>query len=75
MQSKIGIVTSAKMAKTVVVIVDKYQKHPLYKKQMKRTVKFKAHDDIGAKVGQKVKIVETRKIAKDVHFIVEEVLS
>lgn len=72
--TKIGVVVSTKMSKTVVVKVEKYQKHPLYKKQIKKTAQFKAHDDLGVKVGQKVKIVETRPISKDIHSKVLEVL-
>lgn len=74
-KSEIGEVTSNKMTKTVVVKVESKTKHPLYKKLIKRTRKFKAHDDVGVKIGQKVKIIETKKYSKDVHFKVTEVLS
>lgn len=73
-QLKVGTVKSTKMDKTPVVEVTTYRKHPLYKKQIKRTTKFKCHDDLGVKVGQKVKIVETRPISRDVHFKVLEVI-
>lgn len=73
-KSEVGEVTSIKMTKTVVVEVVSKTKHPLYKKLIKRTRRFKAHDDIGVKLGQKVKIVETKKYSKDVHFKVLEVL-
>ena len=73
-QTKTGIVVSTKMSKTVVIKIEKFRKHPLYKKQIKRTARFKARDDLDAKVGQKVKIVETRPISKDVHFKVVEVV-
>lgn len=73
-QVKTGIVTSTKMTKTAVVAVTTYRKHPLYKKQIKKTTKFKARDELGAHVGQKVKIVQTRPISKDVHFKIMEVL-
>lgn len=74
MLTKVGTVVSNKMQKTVVVKVTTIVKHPLYKKQMKRTKKFKAHDEIGVHFGQKVKIVEIRPISKDVHFKVLEVV-
>lgn len=74
MQIKTGVVVSTKMEKTPVVEVTTYRKHPLYKKQIKKTTNFKAHDDLGVKVGQKVKIAETRPIAKDVHFKVQEII-
>lgn len=75
MIEKVGVVTSVKMTKTAVVKVQKFLKHPLYKKQIKKTTKFKAHDELGVKVGQKVKIVETKPISKDVHFKVTEVVN
>lgn len=61
-----GVVVSDKMDKTVVVsVVEKY-KHPLYKKTVKRTKKFKAHDENNeCGVGDRVEIVETRPISKD----------
>ena len=73
-QVKVGTVVSNKMPKTVVVKVVSKVKHPLYKKPITKTKKFKVHDGLGVKVGQKVKIIETRPISKDVHFEVKEVL-
>ena len=73
-QVKVGTVISNKMQETIVVKVVHKVKHPLYKKQVTKTAKFKAHDQLGAKVGQKVKIIETRPISRDVHFKVLEVL-
>lgn len=73
-QVKIGIVVSAKMPKTVVVKIVSRVKHPLYKKLIIRTRKFKVHDELGVKTQDKVKIIETRKISKDVHFKVLEVV-
>ena len=73
-KSQTGEVISNKMTKTVVVKVESKVKHPLYKKLIKRTRKFKTHDDIGVQIGQKVKIGESKKYSKDVHFIVLEVL-
>ena len=73
-QTKVGVVDSVKMQKTVVVKVVEKIKHPFYKKLVTKTTRFKAHDEIGTQVGQKVKVVETRPIAKDVHFKVTEVV-
>ena len=74
MQIKVGTVISGKMSKTIVVKVVNRVKHPLYKKMITKTKNFKAHDELGVQVGQKVKIVETRPIAKDVHFKTLEVI-
>ncbi len=61
-----GIVVSDKMDKTVVVAVETLQTHRLYKKKMKRTTKFKAHDENNeCNIGDLVKIMETRPISKD----------
>ena len=57
---KIGVVASDKMQKTVVVRVDRLVKHPKYRRYVRRTSKFMAHDETGATVGDKVRIVETR---------------
>ncbi|MDO8487287.1 MAG: 30S ribosomal protein S17 [Candidatus Curtissbacteria bacterium] len=72
---EVGTVVSIKMQKTVVVKVQRKVKHPLYKKQVTRTNKFKAHDEIGAGLGQKVRIAGTKPISKDIHFKVTEVIS
>jgi len=64
-----GTVVSDKMKDTIVVAVDRYEKHPKYEKYIKRRKKFKAHDAGNtAKIGDKVQIVETRPISKDKHF-------
>ena len=63
-----GVVVSDKMTKTVVVKVDRFVKHPKYKKHVKISKKYKAHDETGKKVGDIVEIVETRPISKDKHF-------
>jgi small subunit ribosomal protein S17 len=66
-----GTVVSDKMDKTVVVSVTRFVKHPKYKKYLKITKKFKAHDeDNSSKVGSKVAIKETRPISKDKRFVV-----
>ena len=65
-KSRIGIVVSDKMDKTIVVEVTRKVKHPLYKKYITRTKKFKAHDEQNAcGIGDKVEIIETRPISKD----------
>lgn len=65
-KTRVGIVTSDKMDKTIVVAVYDNVKHPLYKKIIKRTVKFKAHDENNeAGIGDRVEIMETRPLSKD----------
>ena len=65
-KERVGLVVSDKMDKTVVVsVVEKY-KHPLYKKTVTRTKRFKAHDESNeCGVGDRVEIIETRPISKD----------
>ena len=66
-----GIVTSTKMAKTVVVDVERRFRHPVYRKVIRRNKKFKAHvEDIELQAGDMVEIKEVRPISKDKHFIV-----
>ena len=60
---KVGIVSSDKMQKTVVVRVDRLVRHQKYRRYVWRTSKFMAHDDKGATVGDKVRIVETRPLS------------
>jgi len=63
---KIGTVLSDKMDKTIVVGVETFITHPLYKKQLKRTTKFKAHDENNeCGIGDRVEIMETRPLSKD----------
>ncbi len=72
---RIGRVVSDKMEKTIVVAVETYVNHPLYNKRIKRTKKFKAHDENNvAKIGDRVKIMETRPISKDKHWRLVEVV-
>ena len=64
--TRVGIVSSDKMVKTIVVSIKDSVKHPLYKKVMKRTVKFKAHDENNeCGIGDKVEIMETRPLSRD----------
>ena len=65
-KNRIGIVCREKMDKTIVVSIKDSVKHPLYKKVIKRTVKFKAHDENNeCGIGDKVEIMETRPLSKD----------
>lgn len=72
---RIGVVTSDKMDKTRVVSVETFKKHPLYKKRVKNTVKFKIHDENNeSHVGDKVKVMETRPLSKDKHWRLVEIV-
>ncbi len=74
-KERIGIVVSDKMDKTVVVAVTDKRKHPVYKKTITRTKKFKAHDENNeCGVGDKVLIVETRKLSKDKNWRVASIV-
>ena len=65
-KTRVGTVVSNKMDKTIVVAVKDSVQHPLYKKILKRTVKFKAHDEQNeCNIGDRVMIMETRPISKD----------
>jgi small subunit ribosomal protein S17 len=71
---KIGIVQSDKMTKTVTVKVDRVVKHPVYRKYIKRRKKFMAHDELGATVGDKVRIMETRPLSARKRWRVVEIV-
>ena len=74
-KTRVGVVSSDKMDKTVVVTVKDKIKHPLYKKIIKRTVKFKAHDEKNeCGVGDKVLIMETHPLSKDKRWRVVEII-
>ena len=74
-KTRVGVVVSDKMDKTVVVAVKDNVKHPLYKKIMKRTITFKAHDEENAcRIGDKVQVMETRRLSKDKHWRVVKVI-
>lgn len=65
-KSRLGRVVSDKMDKTIVVAVEDFVRHPLYGKAVKRTKKFKAHDENNeCQIGDKVRISETRPLSKD----------
>jgi small subunit ribosomal protein S17 len=71
----LGRVVSDKMDKTIVVLVETYKKHPLYGKRVKYSKKFKAHDEQNvAKIGDLVKIMETRPLSKDKRWRLVEVV-
>ncbi len=68
-KTRVGKVVSDKMDKTIVVAIEDSVQHPLYKKTIKRTVKFKAHDENNeCGVGDRVEIMETRPLSKDKHW-------
>lgn len=71
---KIGVVASDKMTNTVTVRVDRLVKHPIYRKYVRRRKKFMAHDDLGAKVGDKVRIIETRPMSARKRWRVVEII-
>ncbi len=71
----VGQVVSDKMEKTVVVLVRQTRQHPLYGKVIRVTKRYKAHDETNAcKMGDQVRIVESRPYSKDTHWLVEEIL-
>ena len=66
-----GIVVSDKMKDTIVVLIERYEKHPKYGKFVKHKKKFKAHDAGNTKrIGEKVSIVETKPISRDKKFMI-----
>ena len=74
-KTRVGKVVSNKMDKTVVVAIQDNVRHPLYKKIIKRTVKFKAHDEKNeAKTGDRVRIMETRPLSKDKRWRLVEIV-
>lgn len=71
----VGSVVSNKMNKTVVVAVDRFVSHPIYRKVLRRVTRLKAHDEQNScKVGDRVRLVETRPISKDKHWRVIEIV-
>ena len=71
-----GLVVADKMDKTVVVAVETRKVHPLYKKAVRATKKYKAHDENNAcKIGDKVRIVETRPLSKEKRWRIAEIIS
>ena len=75
-KTRVGKVVSDKMDKTVVVAIQDNVKHPLYKKIIKRTVKFKAHDEKNeCGIGDKVEIMEARPLSKDKRWRVTQIIA
>jgi small subunit ribosomal protein S17 len=72
---QIGTVVKSKMTKTVVVAVERLVQHPVYRKTIKRTSTFMAHDEKGARQGDRVRIVETRPLSRNKRWRVEEILT
>jgi small subunit ribosomal protein S17 len=70
----IGVVTSDKMEKTVVVEVSRTYRHQLYKKVVHERRRFMAHDELGCQVGDRVQIVESRPISRRKTWVVEKIL-
>ena len=74
-KTRIGKVVSDKMDKTITVAIEDHVKHPLYGKIVKKTVKFKAHDEKNeCGIGDTVKIMETRPISKDKRWRLVEII-
>ena len=74
-KTRIGLVTSDKIDKTIVVSIVDNVKHPLYGKIVKRTYKLKAHDENNeCKVGDRVKVMETRPLSKDKRWRLVEII-
>ncbi len=74
-KTRVGVVVSDKMQKTVVVALERRFPHPLYGKMVTRTKKVKAHDaDDSAKAGDRVRIMETRPLSKDKRWRVVEIV-
>lgn len=74
-KQRTGTVTSDKMDKTIVVEVVEHVRHPLYKKYIQKTLKLKAHDEQNeCKVGDKVRVMETRPLSRDKHWRLVEII-
>ena len=73
-QERVGVVTAAKMQKTVVVAVERLVRHGFYRKTIRRTSTFMAHDELGAHAGDRVRIVETRPLSRQKRWRVAEIL-
>jgi len=75
-KTRVGRVVSDKMNKTVVVAVETLRHHPLYKKTIRRAVKYKAHDEKNeCRLGDTVKIIETRPLSKEKRWRVAEIIT
>jgi small subunit ribosomal protein S17 len=70
----VGVVTSNKMTKTVVVEITRKFRHPLYRKVVYSSKRVKVHDEIGCQIGDEVQIVESQPISRDKRWVVEKVV-
>ena len=76
LKTRVGLVVSDKMSKTRVVVVERSFRHSQYERVIKRTSRFKAHDERNeAHVGDRVLIVETRPLSKDKRWRIKEILA
>ena len=74
-ETKVGKVVSTSMDKTIVVLTETYKKHPLYKKRVKYSKKYKAHDEENkAKVGDTFKIVACRPLSKTKRYVLDSII-
>jgi small subunit ribosomal protein S17 len=69
-----GVVTSNRMTKTVVVVVSRTYRHPLYRKVVHASNKVKAHDELGCHIGDEVTIVESAPISREKRWVVETII-
>ncbi len=75
-KTRVGRVVSNKMDKTVVVAVEVFKRHPLYRKTIRRAIKYKAHDEKNeCGEGDMVRIIETRPLSKEKRWRVEEIIT
>lgn len=74
-KTQVGVVVSDKMEKTVVVKVDRLVKHSVYSKYIKRSVKYKVHDENNSsKIGDRVQIIECRPLSKDKRWSLKQII-
>ena len=73
-QERVGVVVSARTQKTVVVAVVRLVRHDLYRKIIRRTSRFMAHDELGAQTGDRVRIVESRPLSRQKRWRVTEIV-
>ncbi len=74
-KTRVGVVVSDKMDKTIVVSIADNVRHPLYKKIVKRTIRLKAHDELNqCGIGDRVQIMETRPLSKDKRWRLVEII-
>jgi len=69
-----GVVTSNKMTKTVVVEISRSYRHPLYKKVVHTSKRVKAHDELDCQIGDEVKLVASKPISREKHWVVESII-